>query len=150
MILTSVVISAALRVQQINCFPEEVRSTDRVVISLQLPDEGELPLNGTLFLSSGLDDRGDQESTGPLPLRLAPETDEDAQKGLVRYQAANDSSTFVVSIHHDDLGVAKKSFELNLELRRLSEKSGTRLTLGCYSSLVNNSLKTLPQSALAR
>jgi hypothetical protein len=144
MIVSAVVISAAIQVQQISCFPTEASSADRVVISLQLPDRPvELPVQGTLFLSSGLDDVGNQDSIGPLPLKLVPESDDDAQKGLVRYQSSGDLSTFEVSIHQDDLGRTQKNFPLDLELMRLSDKYRTTEKLNCYSTVFVPSSRTV-------
>src|SRR5437870_5202368 len=124
MLFTTLAVAAALNsTQQINCSPKDSLNTnDRVVMSFAFPGSNkEIPETGTLFLSSGFDDYGNQESSDVMTLAHIPENDEEASKGLVLYQASNDASVFNVTISDRDLGKTIKSFEMGLELKRKSD-----------------------------
>lgn len=127
---------AAGGVQQINCFPKDPTQSDRIVISFQLPKTSEeLPSEGTLFLSSGIGEYGEEETSGVMKLVHVPETDVEASKGLVRYQARNSTSNFYVIVSEEDLGKTLRDFELRLQFERISDRYSVDQDVRCYATV---------------
>jgi hypothetical protein len=119
--------SNAHAVQHFTCWnlPLDAYSNDRVVISLSSATEG------TLFLSSGLDDNGDQDSTGPLKMERVT-----ARDGQSSWVAHNTTSTFTVVIPDSVVGHNADDVVLELDLSNDSESSYHQaLQIGCYTRM---------------
>lgn len=113
--------SGAYAVQHFTCY-HDMYSNDRAVISLKNNDEG------TLFLTSGLDDWGNQENSGVMTMNKIEETDAE-----LTMQAKNSVSTFTVKIPTNYLNRNLDDIKLKLTLK--NEESGLKVDqeLSCYT-----------------
>ena len=111
-------------VQFFQCWnlPLDIDSTDRTVISLTSATEG------TLFLSSGIDDDGNQDSTGPLKLVKGS-----TSGNSTVWTGKNTSSTFTVTIPNAAIGKTSNAVTLDLDLKNVGNHSA--LQVSCYSRM---------------
>lgn len=137
MILSLALATALVSTQQINCFPaKDLDSPDRLVMSLQLPsDSKSMPTNGTLFLSSGIDDDGRHDNSGVMQLDLIPASDEDLKARTVRYISEQNVSNFIVTMNEADIGKTLKSFSIQLTLERVADHYRVDQELVCYATV---------------
>jgi hypothetical protein len=135
MFFSIALVAAALNVQQVNCFPkDDPMSNDRAVLSFVLPENPrELPAVGTLFLSSGIGEYGEEENSGVMP--LARLEDADSSSDLVQFAAQNQGSRFVVSIAEKDLGKASRDFTLTIDLERIADRYRVTQEVRCYANI---------------
>ena len=112
--------------QQFTCWnlPADINSTDRVVISVESATRV-----GTLFLTSGLDDAGNQNSIGPLTLELTS-----IQLGMGMWIAKNTTSTFTVMIPESSLGFPSDNVQMALDMMSNSS-SHVSTQLGCLTRI---------------
>jgi hypothetical protein len=123
-LLISLLISvstSAFAVQHFTCY-HDIYSDDRAVISLKNNDEG------TLFLTSGLDDWGNQDHSGVMTLNKINETDKE-----LTMQAKNSISTFTVKIPTTYLNRNLDDIKLNLTLKNESSGLNVEQELNCYT-----------------
>lgn len=136
MIFTLALVTTLLGTQQINCFPQDLRSNDRMVMSLALPtDAAEMPKTGTLFLSSGIDPEGRHESSEVMELTLLPSSAEDKNTQSVRFEARNNPSNFIVTMRENDIGKSSSDFSLDLTLVRLADDFRVTEKMICYGTV---------------
>ncbi len=112
----------AFAVQHFTCFPPDINSNDRAVIALKTQTEG------TLFLTSGLDDWGNQETSGVLLLNRVATTNE-----METWVANNSIATFTVKIPKKVIGTNADNIELQLNLK--SNNSNVDQDLTCYTRM---------------
>lgn len=112
----------AFAVQHFTCFPPDVNSNDRAVIALKSATEG------TLFLTSGLDDWGNQDTSGVLLLNKTGEKDD---KQI--WVANNTKSTFTAEIPKKHIGVNADSVKIKLNLK--SSNANVDQELDCYTRM---------------
>ena len=115
-------ISPLWATQHFTCFPPDITSSDRVVISLSDT------VTGTLFLTSGIDDDGNQENSGVLPLKK-----EKDETYVTIWKSNNASSEFTVIIPKDVIGASTDNASLLLVLKN-NEREITQ-NLNCYSRI---------------
>lgn len=104
-------------------------------MSLQLANgTGEFPLKGTLFLSSGVDREGNQDSSDVMGLELLPASADDLKNHSVSYVARAASSNFIVSMSEGDVGKTIESFSVDLILERNSDQYRVTQKMNCYAT----------------
>jgi hypothetical protein len=108
--------------QHFTCFPMETNSNDRAVISLKNQTEG------TLFLTSGLDDWGNQNTSGVLLLSKTSEKDT-----VQTWVAHSTKSTFTVSLPAKSVGQNGDNIKIKLTLK--SSEQTVNQDLECYSRM---------------
>jgi len=109
--------------QHITCFPSDIGSSERVIISLENKE------HGTLYITSGLNDSGDQDSIGPLPLLFQREV-----SGTTLWQAIDeDGGHFQLGISKNDLFQSKDHISISIDLKRKNYNNND--DLDCYSRL---------------
>ena len=108
--------------QHFTCFPMETNSNDRAVISLKNQTEG------TLFLTSGLDDWGNQNTSGVLLLSKTSEKD-----SIQNWVAHSTKATFTVSLPSKSVGQNGDNIKIKLTLKN-SEQTVNQ-DLECYSRM---------------
>lgn len=111
-------------VQHITCFPIDMNTNDRTIISLTTPEVG------TLYLTSGLDDWGNQENSGVLTMKKVDQNDQ-----TYFYEAQNSVAVFKVALPFSVIGHATSSFDAKLNLRRFDQSAQVEQDLTCYSSI---------------
>ncbi len=118
--------SKALAVQHFTCWnlPASASDSQRVVISLVSANEG------TLFLSSGLDDFGNQDSTGPLKLEKVATN---ANTLISTWSAKNTTSSFTVTI--PDAVVGRNLNDVTLGLEMANDRDHASFEIGCYTRI---------------
>lgn len=114
-------------VQHITCFPYDMNTNDRAIMSLTADGE-----TGTLYLTSGLDDWGNQENSGVLAMH---KTEQNAQFSY--YEAKNSVAVFKVALPNAIIGRATSSFDAKLNLERFDQSAQVEQDLTCYSSVFN-------------
>lgn len=85
---------------------------------------------GTLYLTSGLDEWGNQENSGVLAMF---KVDQNNQSSF--YEAKNDVATFKVTLPNSVIGHATSSYEAILNLKRNDQSVQVEQDLTCYSSV---------------
>lgn len=124
--LTFVFSISSYAVQHITCFPYDMNTNDRAIMSLTDHE------NGTLYLTSGLDDWGNQESSGVLAMY---KVDQNTQSSF--YEAKNSVAVFKVTLPNAIIGRATSSFDAKLNLKRFDNSAQVEQYLTCYSSVFN-------------
>ncbi|MFZ4713981.1 MAG: hypothetical protein ACOYL6_09730 [Bacteriovoracaceae bacterium] len=109
-------------VQHFTCFPPDIYSNDRTIISLKNGTEG------TLFLTSGLDDYGNQNNSGVL---LMSKKEDKAEVQV--WVASNNKSTFTVQIPKKSIGVSADGIKVKLNLK--SNQNNVDQELDCYTRM---------------
>ena len=123
-----VFISPLWATQHFTCFPPDITSSDRVVISLKNSH------TGTLFLSSGIDDYGNQENSGVLTLnKVENETSYAADENVTLWKSKNATSEFTVVISKDLIGATTDRASLILVLKNPQQE--ITQNLNCYSRI---------------
>jgi hypothetical protein len=121
-IIFSLASTQVFATQHFTCFPPDLQSTDRVIISLK--DHA----SGTLVLTSGLDDWGNQESSGVLELRYSH------QEMLVQvWVAKNANAQFTLAIPKNFIGTNSDQVKIALNLK--NESNNISQNLDCYSRI---------------
>lgn len=113
-------------VQHITCFPYDMSTDDRAIMSLTTTE------TGTLYLTSGLDYWGNQENSGVLPMH---KIDQNNQSSF--YLAKNSIAVFKVTLPNAIIGRATSSFDATLSLKRNDQSAQVEQDLTCYSSVFN-------------
>jgi hypothetical protein len=112
----------AFAAQHFTCFPLEVNSNDRAVISIKNQTEG------TLFLTSGLDDWGNQNTSGVLLLNKSTEKD-----SYQIWLAHSTKATFSVFLPSKSIGQNGDNIKIKLNLK--SSEQNINQELECYSRM---------------
>lgn len=100
--------------------PVDPMLSDRAIIALMTDNEG------TLFLTSGLDDSGDQNSTGPLKITKTDQTESE-----LIMEGKNSVSEFKVFIPLDAIG--KNSDQVFLKLDLINKDYRVNQDLDCFT-----------------
>ena len=119
--------SSSYAVQYIDCIPSDGLSADHVIVSLKSAQEG------TLYLSSGLDENGESENSGVLALAQSKVDADQAN-----YSASNTKADFSFSIPADLVmraTPAHEYFTATLNLKMKSEKYGVDDELLCFARI---------------
>ncbi|MBC7384746.1 MAG: hypothetical protein H7301_01125 [Cryobacterium sp.] len=134
MLLTAALLMSSSLVQNFSCFPDDIQSNDRVVISLNLADSAnDLPATGTLFLSSGIDGEGDQASSGVLKMSLDASVPHEADS--VAYAGSDESSNYSVVLPLDAIGHASKNVRVKIELENSDHTNAGYYEMSCYTNV---------------
>jgi hypothetical protein len=112
----------AFAAQHFTCFPLELNSNDRAVISIKNQTEG------TLFLTSGLDDWGNQNTSGVLLLSKSAEKD-----SYQIWLANSTKATFTVFLPSKSIGQNGDNIKIKLNLK--SSEQNINQELECYSRM---------------
>lgn len=114
--------SSAFSAQHFNCRPMPVDPmlSDRAIIALMTESEG------TLFLTSGLDDFGNQDSTGPLKIIKTAQTESE-----MILEGTNTTSQFKVVIPFSAIG--KNSDQVFLKLEAVNKQANLNQDLDCFT-----------------
>ncbi|MDH4468982.1 MAG: hypothetical protein QE271_13065 [Bacteriovoracaceae bacterium] len=115
-------ISPLWATQHFTCFPDDVTSSDRVIISLKNS------ATGTLFLSSGIEDDGSHENSGVMELKNV-----NAENYVTMWRANNSLSEFTVFIDRNFIGVPSDNASVTLVMKN-KDKQITQY-LSCYSRI---------------
>jgi hypothetical protein len=113
---------SSLAAQHFTCFPLETNSNDRAVISLKNQTEG------TLFLTSGLDDWGNQNTSGVLLLSKMTEKD-----SFQTWVAHSTKATFTVNLPSKSIGQNGENIKIKLTLKSVEQTLNQDLE--CYSRM---------------
>jgi len=123
LVLFSLVSLNSFAIQHYSCFPKDAWSTDRVVISLEKDHQ-----QGTLFLSSGIQDDGTHDHSPVMPMSFIQ-----VENKTNIYFAENEVAEFKVYL-------PQSSFDQNLddvEIKLLMKNQFSEVTqnLNCYTRM---------------
>jgi hypothetical protein len=110
-------------IQHFTCFSEDVRSTDKVIISLE-----QNHLQGTLFLSSGIQDDGSHEHSAVMKLKLIQ-----SENNINFYFAENDVAQFQIEI--PILVLDKNLDDVEIKLHMKNDYAKVLQKLNCYTRI---------------
>lgn len=142
MFLTAALLTSLSLVQHFTCFPEDPRSTERAVISLNFEKDDKLPKTGTLFLSSGLDADGEQKSTGVLKMKLVIPADHKLRSN-VAFRGTDKNLRYGVVLPTASLARATGSIEIpvRIDMERANGSGRVSSEMSCYSSVHDGDIK---------
>jgi hypothetical protein len=131
MFLNIALASSVLFTQHFTCFPDDVYSTDRIVVSLKA-EKSEIPETGTLYLFGGFDHEGDLGNSGVLPMEFQPEL---SRRDHVVYSGENKTASYSVTLPSAGIGKASKEIRLHFELEHKDSSYPMTFEMSCYSSV---------------